>query len=164
MTKLWRSQMQWNRLLVRIMGNREVYSKFRNPVLQYLITRSLTHSWSWALLEKPPIVLLLKHFPTFYGTRRFITVFTRAILNQIHPFYTIPSYLSKIHFTYVLVFLVVSLGSLSPRHGASAGCGWKRRPPGMEGSCEYIEQAVADSRRGWASSLGVERGVNNSSP
>jgi hypothetical protein len=35
---------------------------------------SLTHSWSWALLEKPPIVQLLKNFPAFYGTRRFITV------------------------------------------------------------------------------------------
>ena len=31
----------------------------------------------------------------------------------------------------------------------------------MEGSCEYIEKA-AD--KGWSSSLGVERGVNISSP
>jgi hypothetical protein len=22
---------------------------------------------------------------------------------------------------------------------ASSGCGWRRRPPGIEGSCEYIE-------------------------
>jgi hypothetical protein len=34
---------------------------------------------SWALLEKPPVVQLLKDFPTFYGTWRFITVFTRAL-------------------------------------------------------------------------------------
>jgi hypothetical protein len=27
-------------------------------------------------------------------------------------------------------------GSLSPRHGAASGYGWRRRPPGMEGSCE----------------------------
>jgi hypothetical protein len=27
----------------------------------------------------------------------------------------------------------------SPQHGASSGCGWRRHPPGMEGSCEYIE-------------------------
>jgi hypothetical protein len=40
---------------------------------------SLTHSQSWALLEKPQIVQLLKNFPAFYGTRRFITVFTRAL-------------------------------------------------------------------------------------
>jgi hypothetical protein len=39
----------------------------------------LTHSVTWALLEKPPIVQLLKNFPAFYGTRRFITVFTRAL-------------------------------------------------------------------------------------
>jgi hypothetical protein len=38
-----------------------------------------THSWSWALLEKPPIVQLLKNFPAFYGTRRFITMFKRAL-------------------------------------------------------------------------------------
>jgi hypothetical protein len=37
---------------------------------------SLTHSWSWALLEKLPIVQLLENFPAFYGTRRFITAFT----------------------------------------------------------------------------------------
>jgi hypothetical protein len=34
---------------------------------------------SWTLLEKPPVVQLLKNFPKFYGTRRFITVFTRAL-------------------------------------------------------------------------------------
>jgi hypothetical protein len=39
----------------------------------------VTYSWSWALLEKPPILQLLKNFPAFYGTRRFITVFTRAL-------------------------------------------------------------------------------------
>jgi hypothetical protein len=33
----------------------------------------------WALLEKPPVAQLLINFPTFYGTRRFITVFTRAL-------------------------------------------------------------------------------------
>jgi hypothetical protein len=43
-------------------------------------THSLTHSlWSWALLEKPPIVQPLKNFPEFYGNRRFITVFTKAL-------------------------------------------------------------------------------------
>jgi hypothetical protein len=39
----------------------------------------ITHTRSWALLEKLSIVQLLKNFPTFYGTRRFITVFTRAL-------------------------------------------------------------------------------------
>jgi hypothetical protein len=41
------------------------------------------YSWSWALLEKPPILQLLKNVPAFYGTRRFITVFTRAIQIKI---------------------------------------------------------------------------------
>jgi hypothetical protein len=40
---------------------------------------TLTHSWSWAILEKPPIVQLLKNFPAFYGTQSFITVSTRAL-------------------------------------------------------------------------------------
>jgi hypothetical protein len=39
----------------------------------------LTHSWSWGLLEKLAIVQPLKNFPAFYGTRRFITVLTRAL-------------------------------------------------------------------------------------
>jgi hypothetical protein len=30
----------------------------------------LTYLWSWALLEKLPIVQLLKNFPSFYGTLR----------------------------------------------------------------------------------------------
>jgi hypothetical protein len=42
-------------------------------------SHSLTHTWSWALLEKLPLVQPLKNFPAFYGTRRFITVFTRAL-------------------------------------------------------------------------------------
>jgi hypothetical protein len=42
-------------------------------------TYLLTYSWSWALLEKPPIVQLLENFSAFYETRRFITVFTRAL-------------------------------------------------------------------------------------
>jgi hypothetical protein len=32
-----------------------------------------------ALLEKPPLSHLLKNDPTFYGTRRFIADFTRAL-------------------------------------------------------------------------------------
>jgi hypothetical protein len=43
------------------------------------LTHSLTHSWSWALLEKPPTVQPLDKFQAFYGTGRFITVFTRAL-------------------------------------------------------------------------------------
>jgi hypothetical protein len=31
------------------------------------------------LLEKPPVVKLFKNFPTSYGTRCFITMFTKAL-------------------------------------------------------------------------------------
>jgi hypothetical protein len=42
-----------------------------------LLPSDIHHSsWSWALLEKLPIVQLLENFPAFYGTRRFITAFT----------------------------------------------------------------------------------------
>jgi hypothetical protein len=42
-------------------------------------SQDIIHSWSWALLEEPPIVHLLKNFRVFYGTRRFISVFTRDL-------------------------------------------------------------------------------------
>jgi hypothetical protein len=42
-------------------------------------TYLFTYLRSSALLEKSPVVQPLKNFPTFYGTRRFITVFTRAL-------------------------------------------------------------------------------------
>jgi hypothetical protein len=35
------------------------------------------------LLEKLPVVQLLKNLPTFYGTWRFITVFKTALINFI---------------------------------------------------------------------------------
>jgi hypothetical protein len=34
---------------------------------------------SWVFLEKPPVAQLLKNFPKFYETGKFITVFTRAL-------------------------------------------------------------------------------------
>jgi hypothetical protein len=36
-------------------------------------------SWTWVLLEKLPVVQLIKNLPTFYGTRMFITVFTQVL-------------------------------------------------------------------------------------
>jgi hypothetical protein len=35
--------------------------------------------WNWALLERPTVVRPLDRFAAFYGTRRFITAFTRAL-------------------------------------------------------------------------------------
>jgi hypothetical protein len=34
------------------------------------------------------------------------------------------------------------VGLLSTWYGVSSGCGWRRWPPDMEGSYEYIEDAV----------------------
>jgi hypothetical protein len=50
-------------------------------LLTYLLTYLLTHSltlWSRVLLEKLTDLQLVKKFPTFYGTRRFITAFISA--------------------------------------------------------------------------------------
>jgi hypothetical protein len=50
---------------------------------------------SWIFLEKPPIVQPLKNFTTFYGTRRFINVFTRALhwsLFWARPTKSVPSH------------------------------------------------------------------------
>jgi hypothetical protein len=61
---------------------------------------SLTHSWSWALLEKLPTVQTLKKFPAFYGTRRFITMLTRALhwfLSWARSIQSIPFHPSKSH-------------------------------------------------------------------
>jgi hypothetical protein len=43
------------------------------------IYHSFAHSWSWALLEKPPIAQLLKNFPAIYVNRRFTAVFTGSL-------------------------------------------------------------------------------------
>jgi hypothetical protein len=53
------------------------YEKVRNSA-EFSIDLRLT-PWSIVLLEKPPVVQLLKNFPTFYGTRNVITMFTRAL-------------------------------------------------------------------------------------
>jgi hypothetical protein len=47
-------------------------STFTVQLTNQLITRS------WDLLEKPTVAQLANNFSIFYGTQRFITVFTRA--------------------------------------------------------------------------------------
>jgi hypothetical protein len=80
-------------------------------------TYLFTYLRSWALLEELSIVQPFKNSPVFYGTRRFNTVFTRAlhwslfwaIFIQSTPF--LPISLRSILIlspTYVLVFPVVS--------------------------------------------------------
>jgi hypothetical protein len=47
--------------------------------------------WRWVPLDNPPVAQLLKSFATFYGIRRFIAAFTRA-LSHINPVHITPSY------------------------------------------------------------------------
>jgi hypothetical protein len=64
------------------------------PKLPGSVVNNLT-TWSWALLEKPPIVQLLKNFPPFYRTWRFIAMFTRALqwsLSLARSIQSIPSH------------------------------------------------------------------------
>jgi hypothetical protein len=68
---------------------------------QYLLTYSLVEL---TFIEKPPVVQPLKNFLPFYGTRRFITVFTRALhwsLSWARPIHSIPSYHGNIYFNIV---------------------------------------------------------------
>jgi hypothetical protein len=54
-----------------------------------------TYLRSWALLQKLPIVPPLKNFPALYGTRKFITLFTRALhwfLSWTRSIQSIPSH------------------------------------------------------------------------
>jgi hypothetical protein len=46
--------------------------RYTNPLCSTAVAR-------YVRLEKPPVAQLLKNFPPFYGTRRFITVFTRVL-------------------------------------------------------------------------------------
>jgi hypothetical protein len=74
--------------------------KTENSKLQIQLNGLLTvflqfTPWGWALLEKPQVVQLLKNFPTFYGTRRFNTVITRAphwSLSWVRSIQSIPRY------------------------------------------------------------------------
>jgi hypothetical protein len=46
-------------------------------LITLILGHLLTYSWSSALLEEPSILQILKNLPVFYGTRKFITVFTK---------------------------------------------------------------------------------------
>jgi hypothetical protein len=90
--------------------------------------RILTYLWSWALLEKLPIVQLLKNFPAFYGTQRFIIVFTRALhwslfwARSIQFIPPQPVSLRSILIlspTYVLVFFLLAFPPISYKHSSS---------------------------------------------
>jgi hypothetical protein len=71
----------------------------------------VTNYTELALLEKPPIVQLLKNFLAFYGTRRFFTVLTRALhwsLSWARSIRSIPSH--PIPLRTILIFTHLLLG------------------------------------------------------
>jgi len=95
------------------------------PHAQLAITFNLEHlaitnihevlhtSWSIVLLKKLTRPQLVKKFPTFYGTWKFFTVFTRApplvyVLIKIILVYALLSYL-KLHFNIILLSIPKSL-------------------------------------------------------
>jgi hypothetical protein len=51
---------------------------YLNSLVKFHCSVWLT-SCSWALPQKPPIMQLLKNFPAFHWTRRFVTVFTKVL-------------------------------------------------------------------------------------
>jgi hypothetical protein len=50
-------------------GSHLLDSTVNHPLSWTYSVTTFIHSWSSALLEKPPIVQLLKNFPGFYATR-----------------------------------------------------------------------------------------------
>jgi hypothetical protein len=65
------------RSIVPILTQLISYNEYINAVKQ-LETQLLTYLRIWALLQKL-LIVLLSNFPAFYGTRRFIAVFTGAL-------------------------------------------------------------------------------------
>ena len=56
-------------------------------IIIIIIITNLHTSWSTVLLEKLTGSQLVKKFPAFYGTRKFITAFTSARPLSLHYYY-----------------------------------------------------------------------------
>ena len=73
----------------------ERYIKLKTSVKCMSILTYLLTPWSRVLLEKLTDFNLVKKFPAFYGTRKFITAFTRAqhlSLSWASPIQSVPSH------------------------------------------------------------------------
>jgi len=61
---------------------------------------NLLTPWSRVSLENVTVTQLVKKFPAFCGTRKFITLFTRdrnfSFLNQMYPVHIFPTYFPQI--------------------------------------------------------------------
>ena len=81
---------------------KETYSALR--------TYLLTYPWSTVLLEKLTGSQIVKKFPAFYGTRRFITAYYRVykcsspvhILSKINPVHALTPHFLMIHLNIIL--------------------------------------------------------------
>jgi hypothetical protein len=107
-------------------------SKRHKPIKPIQIKHS---SATYSFLKPANVVILILKCNTHYVLNsRLITI----QLNSFNPILCLLPSLPNSHVTWV---------PLSSPQGASSSCRWRRRSPGMEGSCEYIQYAVADSRQ-----------------
>jgi hypothetical protein len=82
----------WLNVLVKLSHTRllscKLFSRCRRSKSWLCIKRAYPYTstlWSRELLKMPLVVQLLEIFPIFYGTRRFSTVFTRALIHATCP-------------------------------------------------------------------------------
>ena len=88
-------------------GRKYVTSKVNRELLTYLILTYLLTPWCRVLLEQLTGLQLLKKFPAFHGTRRFITALTSVrhlSLSWASSIQSTPptSYFLKIHLNIIL--------------------------------------------------------------
>jgi hypothetical protein len=67
-------------------------------------------------------------------------------------------------YIYMVDNVLCWMGSLSPRHGASSGCGWRKVLRLRRVAANVLNKQSRTADKGWSSSLGVGRGANNPSP
>jgi len=130
--------------------------------LTYLLTYSLT-PWCRVLLEKLTGLQLVKKFPAFYGTRRFITALTSvrhpslSWASPIQSIYPHPTSWRSILIlsTHLRLGLPTALRVLRLRI--------EELPPIWRVAANKLNKQSWTPNKGWSSSLRVGRGANNPS-